>query len=83
MRLSYDPRHNIAYLRLRERPGEVQTVQIGDDVNVDVGPDGQVCGIESLDANHQLRLEDGGRLVVVNEALGREVELSLPVGDAA
>ena len=26
MRLSYDPRRNVAYIRFRERPAEVETV---------------------------------------------------------
>lgn len=79
MQLSYDPRHNIAYLRLREPDAlHVETIRLSDEVNVDLAPDGSVYGIELLNANVQLRATDGGRLVVVDEAAGRRVEVPLP-----
>jgi hypothetical protein len=46
-------------------------------MNVDLAPDGTVYGIELLNANAQLRGEDGGRLVLVNEADGEEREIPL------
>jgi uncharacterized protein YuzE len=77
--MTYDPRYNIAYLRLHERDAEseVETVRVSDEMNVDVAPDGTVYGIELLNANQQLRAEDGGTLIVVNEALGVRHEVSL------
>jgi len=78
MRLTYDPRHNVAYLRLHEKAGrEVQTIRLSDELNVDLAADGTVYGIELLNANEQLRGEDGGRLVLVNEADGQEREIPL------
>jgi hypothetical protein len=44
---------------------------------VDLAPDGTVYGIELLNANDQLRREDIGRLLVINEATGEQVELPL------
>ena len=79
MQLSYDPRRNIAYLRLREAVGsQVETVRLSDEVNIDLAPDGTVYGIELLNANAQLRAADGGRFVVVDEEAGRRVEVPLP-----
>ena len=79
MQLSYDPRRNIAYLRLRDSAGvEVETLRLSDEVNIDLAPDGTVYGIELSNANAQLRATDGGRLVVVDEAAGRRVEVPLP-----
>ncbi len=77
MKLIYDPRHNIAYLRLHEKTAQVQTLHLSDELNIDMTADGTVYGIELLNANQQLRSEDGGNLVVVNEAsdLKREVPL--------
>jgi len=59
MELTYDPHHNVAYLRLKQpRPDDadwqVQTVCVSDDLNVDLAPDGSVYGIELLSANEQL-----------------------------
>jgi uncharacterized protein YuzE len=77
--LSYDPRQNIAYLRLRESAGvQVETVRLSDEVNIDLAPDGTVYGIELLNANDQLRATDGGRLVVVDEVAGGRIEVPLP-----
>ena len=77
MKLSYDPEHNIAYIRLRERQGEIETLRISDELNVDMAPDGTVYGIELLNANEQLTGADGRRLVVVDERDGRTREPAL------
>lgn len=76
MRLSYDPRRNLAYIRLRPATAEVETVRVSDEINIDLAPDGTVAGIELLNANEQLR-GDGGLLVVADEAEGREVTVAL------
>jgi uncharacterized protein YuzE len=79
VQLSYDPRRNIAYLRLREPVGsQVETVRLSDEVNIDLAPDGTVYGIELLNANEQLRGADDGLFVVVDEDAGRRVEVPLP-----
>jgi uncharacterized protein YuzE len=77
MKLTYDPRSNVAYLRLQERSLEVETIRVSDELNVDIAPDGTVYGIELLNANEQLHAGDGGALVVVNEALGDRREIPL------
>jgi uncharacterized protein YuzE len=77
MRLTYDPRYNIAYLRLHEKTAEVETIQVSDELNVDLAPDGTVYGIELLNANAQLIGEDHGTLVVINEAAGDRREIPL------
>jgi uncharacterized protein YuzE len=78
MRLSYDPRRNVAYIRFRPQPAELETVRISDEINIDLAPDGTVAGIELLNANEQLRSSDGGQLIVADEALGSEVIVALP-----
>jgi len=77
MKLTYDPRYNIAYLRLHEKTAGVETIRVSDELNVDVAPDGTVYGIELLNANKQLRAEDGGKFVLVNEAKGKRREIAL------
>ena len=79
MKLTYDPQHNIAYLRFHERTAQVDTIHVSDELNVDVSPDGTIYGIELLNANEQLCQEDAGKLIVVNESTGKtvvEVKLS-------
>ena len=78
MRLTYDPRRNVAYIRLRPRSAEVETIRVSDEINVDLAPDGTVAGIEFLNANEQLRAGDDGQLVVADEARGSEVIVALP-----
>ncbi len=77
MKLTYDPRHNIAYMRFREKAEEVETIQVSDELNVDVAPDGTVYGIELLNTNQQLAGADRGALVVIDEATGRRREIPL------
>jgi uncharacterized protein YuzE len=77
MTLTYDPRCNIAYLRLQEKGMEVETIRVSEELNVDLAPDGTVYGVELLNANEQLQAGDDGTLVVVNEALGERREIPL------
>jgi uncharacterized protein YuzE len=77
MKLTYDPRYNIAYIRFHEKPVEVETLKISDELNIDIAADGTIYGIELLNANEQLRREDEGKLLVVNESTGEKVELIL------
>jgi uncharacterized protein YuzE len=77
MKLTYDPRYNIAYLRLYEKPLQVETIKISDELNIDIAPDGSIYGIELLNANEQLRREDEGKLLVINEATGDKAEVIL------
>jgi uncharacterized protein YuzE len=77
MKLTYDPRQNIAYLRLQEKTGEIETIRVSDELNVDIAPDGTVYGIELLNANEQLGAADDGLLVIVNQALGEQHDVRL------
>jgi uncharacterized protein YuzE len=77
MKLTYDPRYNIAYLRLHKKTDQVETIRVSDELNIDIAPDGTVYGIELLNANVQLQAEDQGKLVVINEALGDRQEIPL------
>jgi uncharacterized protein YuzE len=80
MRVTHDPRFNIAYIRLQEKLAQVLTLKISDEVNIDVAPDGTIYGIELLNANEQLYREDEGKLLVVIEATGEIAEVPLAVG---
>lgn len=77
MKFSYDPRYNIAYIRFRPKGMEMETIRISDELNVDLAPDGSIYGIELLNADEQLRREDLGKLLIVNEATGEHVEVAL------
>jgi uncharacterized protein YuzE len=75
MRVTHDPRFNIAYIRLQEKLAQVLTLKISDEVNIDVAPDGTIYGIELLNANEQLYREDEGKLLIINEATGERAEV--------
>jgi uncharacterized protein YuzE len=79
MKITYDPRHNVGYIRFHEkRSGDIETLRISDELNVDLASDGTVYGIELLNANEQLRGEDVKKLLVfVNEATGERHELPM------
>lgn len=76
MKLTYDPRYNIGYIRFREKK-QVESIRLSDELIVDIAPDGTVYGIELLNATEQLQHEDMGNLIVVNEATGEHSQLPL------
>jgi uncharacterized protein YuzE len=77
MKLTYDPRYNVAYIRFYEKREDVESLRISDELVVDIAPDGTVYGIELFNANEQLHREDMGNLIVVNEATGESANLPL------
>ncbi len=79
MKLTYDPRYNIAYLAFQEKTVQVETIHVSDQVNVDLAPDGTLYGIELLNANEQLGIETDPTVHVVNEARGEASELPLAI----
>jgi uncharacterized protein YuzE len=76
MKLSYDPRYNIAYLSLKEKVEQVETFKLGEALFIDLAPDGTVYGIEFLNANEQLT-QGMGRVRLLNQATGKTAELDL------
>ncbi len=78
MKLTYDPKHNVAYISLqRKKNMRVETLRLSDSLNVDIAPDGTVCGIELLNANEQLTGKNKGELIVENIATGMSAKLDL------
>ena len=75
MKVTYDPKYNISYIKLAEPTEEVETVKISDEVNIDVSPDGKIYGIELLNANELLK--QNGELVFLNEATGEETKIAI------
>lgn len=74
MRITYDPKYNVAYIRLHEKTGQVTTLKISDEINIDVASDGTVYGIELLNANRQMT-QDQGNLIL--ELAGQRQEIAL------
>ena len=66
MKLTFDPKYNIAYIQLRPKRGKVRTVQVSEELNVDLAADRSIYGIELLNANEQLALAKA--LIVENRA---------------
>ncbi len=77
MKLTYDPRYNIAYLAFQEKTAQVETIHVSDQINIDLAPDGTLYGIELLNANEQLRMATDPIVRVVNEERGEISELPL------
>ncbi len=72
MRVEYDPKYNIAYIRFLDTDdGDLQTLHISEELNIDLMPDGRLFGIELLNANEQLFQQDAGQLVVNNRYSGK------------
>ena len=58
MRISYDDRTDLLYIRLDERRQPVENVRATEDVVLDMGESGKIVGIEILEASKHVNLED-------------------------
>ena len=77
MKLTYDSGANAAYIRIREKTGDLETIEITSDFLVDIDASGKVCGIELLNANEQLVSGDDGKIVLTNPHSGETAELKV------
>jgi uncharacterized protein YuzE len=77
MKISYDPKYNIAYIKMRDKIAEVESIRISDELIVDIAPGGKIYGIELLNANEQLEFEKKKELVIINELTGQKAELQI------
>ena len=57
MKIPYDDRTDLLYLRFDERKQEVENKRVTDDVVLDIGAGGKIIGIEILDASLHRDLE--------------------------
>ena len=57
MKITYDRSVDAAYIYLKERPGQVATVRLTEDIAVDFGPGEEVVGIQILSASEHLGLD--------------------------
>lgn len=57
MKIAYDRDVDAAYIYLKERPGQVTTVRLTEDIAVDFGAGEEVVGIEILAASEHLGLD--------------------------
>ncbi len=79
MKLTYDPKYNIAYLCLREKGAEVETIHVSEEMNVDIAPDGTIYGIELLNAYRQLGADQNSEFILINEGSGARSSVKLPL----
>ncbi len=54
MKISYDEEVDAAYIRFTEKPAQVTTQRISEDVAINFGEDNEVVGIEILSAHKHL-----------------------------
>ena len=76
MKLTYDPKQNVAYIQFMDAPANITTLKVSESVFIDIASDGVVYGIELLNANNQL-FASGNQLTVINKFLGKEKQISL------
>ena len=47
MKIKYDPKVDAAYISFKKGPTQVTTVRVTEDVAIDLGPHGEIVGIEA------------------------------------
>ncbi|MEP7170846.1 MAG: DUF2283 domain-containing protein [Bacteroidota bacterium] len=77
MKLTYDPRYNIAYIQLREKQEPVDSIKISEELVIDISADGTVYGIELLNAKNQLQDPSSPHLLFINKATGEEKQMEI------
>lgn len=66
MRISYDPEVDALYVRLVEGQHECRTVNLTDEVTLNIGPGELLVGIEILDASQMLGTERPPAVILEN-----------------
>jgi uncharacterized protein YuzE len=51
MKVTYDPKVDALYIRLNDKPAEVTTQRLSEEIAINYAPDGRIVGIEILDAS--------------------------------
>ena len=57
MKIYYDDKVDLLYLRFDERKQDVENKRVTEDVVLDLGEGGKIVGIEILDASKRISLE--------------------------
>jgi uncharacterized protein YuzE len=57
MKIYYDDKTDLLYIRFDERKQEVENKRVTEDVVLDLGEGGKIVGIEILDASKHINLE--------------------------
>ncbi|MCL4385112.1 MAG: DUF2283 domain-containing protein [Actinobacteria bacterium] len=78
MEISFDNKYNIAYIKIQEKTAQVETIRLSDEVNIDISPDGKIYGIELLNANEQLQLQDN-EVIFTDTTTGKKTKIHIGV----
>jgi uncharacterized protein YuzE len=77
MKLSYDSKYNIAYIKFKDKTEQVETIHLSDEVKIDLTPDGKIYGIELLNANEQLQILKDMKFIFTDQSSGLTIELPI------
>jgi uncharacterized protein YuzE len=75
MKITFDPKYNIAYISFKEKTEAVNSLKLSEDVIVDISPDGSIYGIELLNANAQINDIENGNLHLINQLSGKSTKM--------
>ena len=79
MEIQIDTTRNVAYLKFSDESKQVRTIEISDDILVDVDGEGIVQGVELLNASQQLGQSGISNLRLINRISGNRIDVELPV----
>jgi len=58
MRITYNVKTDLLYMRLDDRKQQVMNKRLSEDIVLDIGKDDKIVGIEILDASKHLNLQE-------------------------
>jgi uncharacterized protein YuzE len=79
MQVEYDIKYNIGYIKFKEKPENVTSLKISEDLVVDMASDGSIYGIELLNLKDQLFADKATEMILYNENTGSKKEVALPI----
>ena len=79
MKITYDPKYNIAYILLKEKTDKVNSIKISEEMIIDMADYCSIYGVELLNSNEQLNNAHDGKFEIINLLTGNTQDFLLPV----
>jgi uncharacterized protein YuzE len=78
MKVEFDIKYNIGYIKFKEKHEQVTSLRISEDLVIDLSADGSIYGIELLNLKEQLFGDHAMELELYNENSGNRKQVELP-----
>jgi uncharacterized protein YuzE len=78
MKVEYDIKYNLGYIKFKDKPENVTSLKISEDMVIDMAADGSIYGIELLNLKEQLFGDKANEIILYNENSGSHKKIEVP-----